>query len=177
MVDPLTGAAFYVKFFKNAEHADTEALASHLYRLLGINAPDARVAGALWFGAKGKGFQRALLSPWESGYEQRVNGSFTSDEKAVLRSQFPADVWMSNYDVVGKGPATKYDNLLVNLGSPVASASIKGPRSTTARRAARRSPPRSGIATPRRRGVASSRRSTRRSSRSSTVRPRRTGPR
>jgi hypothetical protein len=123
MVDPLTGAAFYVKFFKNAEHADTEALASHLYRLLGINAPDARVAGALWFGAKGKGFQRALLSPWESGYEQRVNGSFTSDEKAVLRSQFPADVWMSNYDVVGKGPATKYDNLLVNLGSPVAAAS------------------------------------------------------
>jgi hypothetical protein len=113
MTDPLTGETVYVKFFKNTEHAQTEALASHLYRLLGINAPDVRVVNASLLGSKGSGYALALLSPWKGGYIQRTSGNFDPAERQFLRREFPADVWMVNYDVVGKGPATKYDNLLV----------------------------------------------------------------
>jgi hypothetical protein len=113
VTDPLTGQAFYVKFFKNVEHGCTEALASRLYRALGVNAPDVRWAPASAFGSKGSGYKVALISPWKGGYIQRTNGNFDPAEREFLRREFPADVWMANYDVVGKGPATKYDNLLV----------------------------------------------------------------
>lgn len=116
MTDPLTGKTFYVKFFKSDEHAYTEALASHLYRLLGVNAPDVRAVPAKLLGSWGNGYKAALLSPWMDGYEQVKNGDFSQSEKVYLREAFPADVWLANYDVVGKGPATKYDNLLVDTG-------------------------------------------------------------
>jgi hypothetical protein len=115
MTDPATKKEFYVKFFKNTEHAETEALASHLYRALGINAPDARVVPAGLLGGHGPvGSKAVLITPWKADYKQIPNGEFTAGEKVELAKQFPADVWMANYDVVGKGPATKYDNLLVN---------------------------------------------------------------
>jgi hypothetical protein len=114
MTDPATKKEFYVKFFKNVQHAETEALASHFYRALGINAPDARVVTAGLLGGHASGYNAVLITPWKDDYKQRANGDFTTGEKVELAKQFPADVWMANYDVVGKGPATKYDNLLVN---------------------------------------------------------------
>ena len=114
VTDPLTGQAFYVKFFKVAEHGCTEALASRLYRALGVNAPDVRWAPASSFGSKGSGFKVALISPWKPDYHQKPGGDFSPQEREFLCREFPADVWMANYDVVGKGPATKYDNLLVS---------------------------------------------------------------
>lgn len=117
VTDPQTGASFYIKAFDVGEHARTEALACRLYRLLGINAPDVRIIndGAM-LGSKHKFTAKTLtISPWQDGYQQVMGGKWTTTEKAELASQFAADAWMANYDVVGKGPGTPWDNLLMNI--------------------------------------------------------------
>lgn len=122
VTDPLTKASFYVKAFTVAEHARTEALACRLYRLLGINAPDVRIInnGSMLGTSKFAG-KTLLISPWKDNYQQVPNGAWTLSEREALATTFAADVWMANYDVVGKGPGTPYDNLLRGPGSPLAS--------------------------------------------------------
>lgn len=100
--DPSSGAEYYVKTPKTADHARNEMLAAKLYQLADVPVADIKLSQ--------HGGKDAIVSPivegkvlnkyWESEYDQ-IKG---------LRENFPVDVWLGNYDAVGTGK----DNVIID---------------------------------------------------------------
>lgn len=112
--DPVTGEVFYVKWSTTtAKQVRVEVMALQVYRAMGIYAPDARLAMV-----DGK---VALISPWKKGYYSPhttfggPGGQWSHDQKVWLATCiYPVSAWLANHDVIGVGPGTPYDNVLVD---------------------------------------------------------------
>jgi hypothetical protein len=116
LIDPLTGNKYLFKHqsgYGLATYLPSEVIAAHLYRALGVYAPDLRIAHVTLPSSKG-GSTPGVLSPWVDGlkkFGQSVsewNANVPLLEKKWLAASFPADVWLADYDVVG----LEWDNLL-----------------------------------------------------------------
>jgi hypothetical protein len=95
------GVEHYIKTPDTPLHAENEALASTLYKMVGVNAADVQVGD--------DGGQAKTVSKIVQGTR-----SATSSDKKQMQSAFVADAWLSNWDAVLN------DNTLIDSsGKPV----------------------------------------------------------
>jgi hypothetical protein len=95
------GVEHYIKTPDTPLHAENEALASTLYKMVGVNAADVRVGDD---GGKAKTVSKIVQG----------TRSATSSDKKQMQSAFVADAWLSNWDAVLN------DNTLIDSsGKPV----------------------------------------------------------
>jgi len=103
------GETYYVKVPKSTAHAENEALASALYRELGVSAVDVQIADA-------NGETRTVSPIVPNTGETLAEKLGDSEFIKKLREDFAIDAWLGNYDVAG----LVYDNVIVdNDGNPV----------------------------------------------------------
>lgn len=92
------GDLWYVKEPPSSDHVRNEVLAAKLYRALGIEVPEVRIAN--------NGKKVVVASRIVEGAADPVK--LASGTVASIRDGFAADAWLANWDVVG----TKFDNVV-----------------------------------------------------------------
>jgi len=103
-VNKVTGEQFYIKLSASNDIAQNEVMATHLYKMAGVNATDMQLIDL------GNG-KWGVASRWIDGLE--VNpGALQSGKLAGVYDGFGVDAWLANWDVVGQ----TYNNMKVLNG-------------------------------------------------------------
>lgn len=101
--DPVTDARWYIKQARTKGHALNEKLANELYRKVDVPVPEVHLTEL-----NGK---PAIASKIIPGAQLKYVGERKDDRVAELKEHFPADAWLSNFDVVGGG---SHSNIIVD---------------------------------------------------------------
>ncbi|PKN35641.1 MAG: hypothetical protein CVU61_02125 [Deltaproteobacteria bacterium HGW-Deltaproteobacteria-19] len=99
------GQRYYVKFYQDPNHARSEFAANAIYRKLGVEVPELRLAE---MAAPGGERKLALISTWRDDLK-RIGAADMVKHPEELARIFQASALVKNWDVVG----LEYDNLLL----------------------------------------------------------------
>jgi len=99
------GQRYYVKFYEDPNHARAEFAANAIYRKLGVEVPDLRLAE---MAAPGGERKLAVISTWRDDLK-RIGAAEMTQRPEELAKVFQVSVLVKNWDVVG----LEYDNLLL----------------------------------------------------------------
>ncbi len=99
------GKRYYVKFYPDAAQARSEYAASRIYRLLGVDTPEIRLAE---MAAPGGERRLAVISAWRDDLK-RIGAEEMVRHPEEMAKIFHASALVKNWDVVG----LEYDNLLL----------------------------------------------------------------